>query len=205
MLYPNTKNIFVAIDGEWTEKEFVSLQFIYYLNGKAISKNIIFNSELLESKKKGEIEKECAKQGINAYFEKYDDDRSFLHEHTESMISNNFSPEMIKKKNFIVNVLFFYSFKDLQYGFGFNNLRPFFTDKPKYGNNPWILQSRAIMGKLLLSSEKLDKTIVYRFRDLKGYTNSSLVELANSLGVEMLSKESLRLDRYYEGRLDRRD
>lgn len=72
-------------------------------------------------------------------------------------MKEHYSRESLKKDYFQCNLLFFYSFKDLEYSFGFDQLKDHLTlQKPKRGKN-WILQTRAIMGGLGLILNLFDK------------------------------------------------
>lgn len=86
-----------------------------------------------------------------------------------------------------INFLMFYSPKDLEYAFGFDNINPLYLDGS-------ITQKRNIKGyKLDLGN----KTTIY---DLKGWASESLAKLAEAVGLKMKNKESMD---EYKTRMDR--
>jgi hypothetical protein len=81
----------------------------------------------------------------------------------------------------------FYSPKDLNVSFGFENLKPYYN-------------KRKITQKKRLSGKYFNEKLAYRNCDLNGWTNKSLKEFADSVGVVMTSKD--KMDDYKSHMLD---
>ena len=91
----------------------------------------------------------------------------------------------IQKGSF--DVLMFYSPKDLNISFGFENLKPYYN-------------KRKITQKQRLSGKYFNEKLSYRICDLKGWSNTTLKGFAASVGVEMTSRD--KMDDYKSHMLD---
>jgi len=124
-----TNNLFLSVDTEFNSVYFISIQICFIIQGKLIKKIIIFNDEIISKNEKSELTNLCDSQNIIPYFRIYNDDDCMIHSLVEEFIIENYSAEEIQNDRFVSNILFFYSFKDLEYCFGFNNLEPIFCLK----------------------------------------------------------------------------
>jgi hypothetical protein len=179
------------VDTEFTKKEDVSLQVSFYHNHQLLEKWIVFNTKLVDDELEEKLISICEKDEISCFFHEFHDDTSILHRLVSGLIRRNFPEEEFSDTNFLVNLLFFYSPKDIEYSFGFNRIKQFFKKKQPKKNTPFIIQDRAIRGSFPIHREKYPFKVRYRLRDLKGYTNLSLKALANSLSIEMNAKNEL--------------
>ena len=94
-------------------------------------------------------------------------------------------------KDVVIDVLFFYSPKDLEYAFGFHTIEPYYRKEFPNKKGYYIVQKRAINANLKTNSVNDSYSIKWKIHDLKGWTNSSLLNLASSEGLIMDKKHSL--------------
>ena len=187
----NTEILYVSIDTEFVEKEFVSLQMVFVKNRKEVEKRIIINKSFLSPSVTERVDDFCEKAEILFFPEDRTDTSLLVVPHIIDFIAENYNEEEISSSKFTVNLLFFYSFKDLEFCFGFENLKNYLTLEKPRGNKNWILQGRSIMGKLKKETTIPASGIKFRFRDLKGFAQFGLLELASSLGFQMENKGDL--------------
>lgn len=140
------------------------------------------------------------KDNVEVQFVNFSDDCNLLHDYLVSFLGSDENLPVSRYKRVKVHLLFFFSPKDLIVCFGFNNIEKFFKeDIPRSINASWIVQNRNIFGNFRFKGHKNEVKISYKCRDLFGFTNSSLKDLASSFGVEMSNKTIL--DDYKENML----
>ena len=191
----------IAIDAEWDSRFKPSLILGYALVVDAKYKFVVLNQAIrdnnIEGKngKKFEVPEEIIKR-----MENYCKAKDYvLHWQAEDYIlqwmpldddscdatSSILKQYKIQKGSF--DVLMFYSPKDLNISFGFDNLDAYY----KKGK---ISQKKRISGSYR------NGNLRYRICDLSGWTNTSLKEFAKSVGVAMTSKDTM--DDYKSRMLD---
>lgn len=114
-----------------------------------------------------------------------------IHLLLEKYFLQDLTTENIEKFKISGTVHMFYSFQDLGFAFGWNNvikqLKESIDKKPR-GR---IEQRRSITGTLKIRSEDFITSADWKIHDLCGWTNSSLKDLASGLGIDMTNKDSL--------------
>lgn len=111
-------------------------------------------------------------------------------EETEQTLDQENENAETEKKNYLANIFFFYSPKDLHIALGYENFKIKALEKNR--NGKWLIeQKRSITGSFKVHAE--DFQITYVLRDLAGWSGrGGLLELAKSVGVgDHLTKTSL--------------
>lgn len=88
-------------------------------------------------------------------------------------------------------VFMFYSFQDLSFAFGWNNISPQLFNEINSKSKMKVEQHRSLTGTLKIPDSNTYKLNNWKIRDLKGLTNTSLFEFASSLGIDMSNKNAL--------------
>lgn len=88
-------------------------------------------------------------------------------------------------------VFMFYSFQDLTFAFGWNNISPQLLNEINSKSKMKVEQHRSLTGTLKIPDSNTYKLNNWKIRDLKGLTNTSLFEFASSLGIDMSNKTTL--------------
>lgn len=144
MNYISTLRVFLSIDTEFTDSKFVSIQYTINAKNRNEKRGIIFNKEILSEEQSLQLLEICDKKNIESYQFEYSDEKILIHPIVENYIIENFGEKELGSFQFQVNVLFFYSCKDLEYTFGYENLEPYFTLEKPNGNQNWLLQTRSV-------------------------------------------------------------
>ena len=182
----------IAIDAEWDSRFRPSLILGYALVVDAKYKFVVLNEAIrdnnIENKngEKFEIPKEIIER-IENYCEANDYILRWMPLDDDSCDATSSILKQYKIQKGSFDVLMFYSPKDLNISFGFDNLDAYY----KKGK---ISQKRRISGRYENGNLK------YRICDLSGWTNTSLKEFAKSVGVAMTSKDTM--DDYKSHMLD---
>jgi hypothetical protein len=85
----------------------------------------------------------------------------------------------------------FFSFQDLNFAFGWNNVEKQLKNEISSKSKRKIEQRRSITGTLKIEDYSSSRQNRWRIRDLSGVTNMSLKDFAASLGIEMKDKGKL--------------
>jgi hypothetical protein len=95
------------------------------------------------------------------------------------------------KENLIsLDLVFFYSPRDLEYLFGHSYLSSYYTQKIPKGKDPtYIIQKRSIFGRIKMYTGY--GIITIRFRDLYGWSTGGLQSLMASVGIDSKTKSIL--------------
>ena len=191
------KNHTIAIDAEWDSKIRLTLGYALVVESKykfvvlneAIKDRSDVTQEIIER-----IENHCKANDYILHWMPLSDD-SF---DSTSTILREYG---IEKGSF--DVLMYYSPKDLNVSFGFENIKPFYNKKK-------ITQKKRLSGTYInTDSEAQKKTktktktkneLKYHICDLKGWSNTDLKDFAASVGVEMTAKD--KMDDYKTHMLD---
>lgn len=179
------EQVFVTVDAEWNNESFLSLQVGVFFENKPISKGFFANKLYLSKETQKTYEILGSNSNTEVFFIEPVDTENILENYIQHIVDTKLKAIVQNINQVTFTLLFFYSPKDLIYSFGFNNIEPFFKEKfPKNLNSNWIVQLRSIFGRIKFN---------YKFscKDLAGFTNSSLLTLASSYGVEMPTKTSL--------------
>ena len=187
---PSTVSI--CVDTEFCNDGPLTLQVAVFYKDDLIDKRIFVNK----------MEKTPLLEEQSLLFEKiysipvdfieFGDETTVLHPYVTSLIQNRI-PEAINDKKIVKAFLYFYySPKDIEYAFGFNNIKDFFCKYKPKGRSPYILQRRAMTGRYpIKNNSECDFKINYYLKDLYGWSQGKLDKLATSVNVNMDSKTLL--------------
>lgn len=193
--YINRKNVYVTLDCEWVGNKFISMQLSLHIDGKLMKKVLFLEKSFLteENKKFYKHLGESDKTEIRILSQ--EDTLNILDNFLYNYFTSYFQEFLKQYKEIKVHLLFFYSPKDLEYAFGFENIKPFITSRlPKQIYKNWLIQNRCIMGKIKFNKDTKYIQINYKIRDLVGSTNSSFANDALSTGIQLANKG--KLDNY---------
>jgi hypothetical protein len=184
----NIKILHVAVDTEFTDTDFVSLQLSIRDGQSYPAKAFFVNSDLLNTELTTQCEKFCEELNITFIPTKYEDTVCTIYPFLESVLETHYPYELIEGYSFKFYFYFFYSAKDFWYAFGFNNVSKYFTKEVKRKQKNFITQKRSIFGNFPIPKPISQYKIRIKLRDLKGYTNRGLSHLASSLNIQMDDK-----------------
>lgn len=184
--------IIICIDSEFHNRDVLTLQVVVYFKGRQITKHIFVcdreRSELLERENKSFFKK----HSIKVQFVKFGDDINVVDTYLRHIVETRIPEAIHPRSGVSVSVYFFYSPKDLEFAFGFNNIKNLFCKYRPKGKSPFLLQHRAIYGKIT-TQPTLESPfkVNYKMHDLAGWSQGKLSKLAASVDVPMESKSSL--------------
>ncbi|MFG6101694.1 hypothetical protein U2F10_05540 [Leptothoe sp. EHU-05/26/07-4] len=181
------EKIQIAIDAEWDSKE--KLDLCVQLSAKGLDKAVYLNSAIEQHVPP--IEWNLLKMKVSTWAKVNDVTIVWITFHDDLNILEHFIEEIIEKdlKKNAIDLLLFYSPKDLSLAFGFENIRRYFSKEP-LPLNSYIYQKRNIKGKI----------DCFRIHDLKGWSQKSLKDFAASVGYKMISKSDM--DKYKSNMLE---
>jgi hypothetical protein len=153
----------VATDSEWQGKKWVSTQF------SSILGRYLYLTTYASPETRERVMKYCKSNGITCISVQMKDNKQLLEDYLKKVDS-----ERQYQKLFL---LMFYSPKDLEYTIGWDNMRELITSKK-------LIQKRNIKNK---EQMRIDERNVF-IKDLKGWTQGSFQDLANSCAVTLSAK-----------------
>ena len=172
----------LAIDGEWDSEKDLNIGYAAIVEDIEHKTFIILNNKLLDNlldeQTISRIQQYCLNKSWQLFWLDIDNDK--IGTLAEVLTSNNY-----QKQSF--ETLFYYSAKDLWLAFGHDLIHEKIMDGT-------LTQKRNIVGEISLQGLK------FKFRDLIGWSNSSLKDFATSVGAEMASKSDM--DEYKSQMLD---
>lgn len=206
-------NIDCYLDAEWASTgEPLSLQLLLDFDHPDIPSQtfMVLNKKYLQPSKLDDLIEQGKSPNIRYMFHSFqpsmDNITTILHECLYDYVNipdwkdQTFKKELIDVGDtdiFYCNLYFFYSPKDLWIAFGWKRfkwlLNQSFNQKGSY-----IQKKRSISGRLVNKPGTSDEKqgdhrfhIIYTFKDISGWTNSSLAALSESVGVVPKEKNSL--------------
>ena len=183
----NKEKIQVAIDAEWDSK--LKLPLCVSMSAKGLKRAIYFNLDIKQKVTPAiwhRLKSDIRRWGFN---------------NTVTIIWAPFTDYLNKVEHFIsqillkdinnvkCDVLLYFSPKDIEYAFGFDNIKNTFSKEP-IPHNDYLMQKRCIKGRIGN----------YTFHDLYGWFQTSLKKAAVAVNAKMRSKDDM--DNYKSNMLE---
>lgn len=182
----------VFTDCEWRSDNVpvsvqVSLSHSNGFEGRYIVINSFYEEKLDESiLNQWKEEKNC-----EIVFYNLSDDTNVIHALIEQFYFQEYPLPDNSDYYFSGDVFMFYSFQDLGFSFGWNNVLHQLKNEVNSKKKTKIEQFRSITGTLKITDANTTRQNKWRIRDLSGLTNMGLKDFAESLGISMENKELL--------------
>lgn len=177
------------VDAEWaSDGHVLSLQVLVTSPNAPAGRYFILNEKYYRAMvSKGYYAGYNRKQRAFISYCKFQDSKDILSQILQDYILDY---ELFRKASlFTTNLYFFYSPKDLWISFGWNKFNWLLQFKNP-GRRSYIRQKRAISGSFQ-TKLPIGFPIIYTFKDLRGWTNSGLSALSESLGLNTETKNIL--------------
>jgi hypothetical protein len=198
---PDVLFVEVGIDSEYTDTSYLSLQVAVRIKTK--NGYLTFSFFIADNEFEDHIRS-------NIDFSNY-----IFQFYFENLQNKDFSPllyylsqnlyerRIVNYKKCFVYVYFYYSLKDLNLAFGFNNLLPYYLPKSNRTKNK-IVQRRSVTGYFKSSEVYLDEVFEYTIvlKDLYGLDSGGLQNMIKSSGLSDVASESKALLDSYKSQMD---
>ena len=173
-------NLFLSIDAEWSS-EFgpISVQIFDTSSGKT---TVYFDNKVRDLLGGDIVMDSTTNDNTEILYISFEDEVNII---DDLYIPQNFQEILKSKKVFDVEILCYFSPKDLWLAFGYKNIKPFFEKQKVNFNSQFIPQNSNMMGNFNFQHN-------YRLIDLYGWNSGQkggLLNLAGSLNIEMSNKK----------------
>jgi hypothetical protein len=158
----------------------ISVQGVFIYKKKSL-KLIVINSKYASDIPSSVLDQISEKQNVQIYYDSFSDKSdpvllTYFYKHYEHN-PDYWGVDILLQKQIHFNLFMYYSFKDLTFCFGYNNLKPYYT-----GSQKSIIQNRNISGNFQINYD----TRIHYFKifDLFGYSSTGLKSLALSVNLQ---------------------
>ena len=182
----------VFVDAEWTSGNIpISVQ-VLIVHPDGFRRSFIVLNELYHYEINHDLLKKWKeKNSAEIVFYNLNDDLNVVHKLLKDFYLKSDQLENTDEYFFCGEVFMFFSFQDLGFAFGWNNIEKQLKKEISLKSKRKIEQRRSITGTLKIEDVSSSKKSNWRIRDLSGITNVSLKEFASSLGINMKDKGKL--------------